>query len=1023
MRHRILPCLVAWLTLAGTLSAFGALTQNWRIDAPNAPIQNDNETRGLAYNPSTGHLLVVRSSTSAPGIVVLKAADGATVGNMNITGVTGGTRPLVKVRVVDFGAAGYAVYACNLSINSKTETFKIYRWFGAAGASEDTLGAPEVIYANRAADAATAEATPVGPTLPQAFVAYSQRVGDTFWARLVSGSNVEFYVGVARANILNSVYKFAYTDPQVPPTSNTNVASVSEITLTGLPSDYGFGNALRGEYVDPVTGAIWHQTNGALAVYTNSGAFQSMITGVHSSALHGVPLAIGGKTYYCAIHHGLPKASTNAYARFSVTDVTSGPAQGQLVDFGPALATPNANANGTGDFATDGTNIFALVTNNYIGSWAITPPATGTVKQWLGAGLNASDWFDPGNWSPAGVPTPLDDVVLDHTNVTSAYTVKISSSTAEANCRTLTIGDPLSASNVITLRIETTTINEILNIGGDLNPATPDVNVRNGGRFEFAPGTLGGSTSIYYFDPTATGKVENGGYLQFNTSRSVATPFPGALPSGYIPVSYGAWSFDPGSTVEFLATSTAIPFSGRSFGNLILNGANYTASGGLPATIANTLTIGATATFKPSMTGPVILAGSVVNNNTTASDFNATPLIISNSMTWPANITISGDLVVPSGVTLTCNDPVTLGGDATGKIAHIFGTLTCNNTLTIKGTLAPRSGGVVNGLGSVTWGANGGFATDSPSGFANMPPQSSDFPGVTLSGAFSNVPLQGVGVWGFCGDVSGQAAGALVPGDVGGIVCATNGSVNLPGDYRCTKVLSLKRGRLVMNGGAGTLTLGMDTSNVGTLSYPSGEIALVQGTFKRWRGTAALASVDFPLVDPASGLRRMLTVSTSAALGAGGTIAVSFAPGDPGGWPFNLAANGNTNSMDNVNKVDPAGAYHLALGDGIDVGPSGDWTLVADVGGFAGVDPLGQKSVLVARDPTNPTSWVTLATPNAPTYNLHQLVQSISNPEHPSFGVLRLSSKGAVATVIYSGASDIAVAEPFPAGVTEWAAY
>lgn len=1005
--------------LAAWIPAKGALVENWRINAPTGPVPNDNSSRGLAYNPSTGHVLVART---APEIVVLDASSGANLGTMNVNGISTGTLKLVKIRVVDFGPAGYAVYGCNLSINSKTEPFIIYRWFGLPGTNEWTLGAPEIIYCNRAVDALAAETFPVGPTLPQAFVPYAQRLGDTFAVRHTGGGSVEFYVGVARANILNSVYKFTYTDMQLPQPTNSAVSAVSEITVTGLPSNYGFGTALRGEYVDPVNGDIWHQTNGALAVYSSSGAFKSMVTGVHPSSLHGVPLSISGKRYYCAIHHGVPRATTNAYARFSITDVTDGAGTGQLVDFGPMLASPNHNGNGTGDFDTDGSKIFALVTNNYVGSWTFTPPSAGTTKKWTGAGTSTS-WFDPANWNPAGVPSPLDDVVLDHTFVAGAYTVDIDSGTTEANCRTLTVGDPLSAGNLITLRFTSAaTINELLNIAGDLNPATPDVRIREGGRFEFSPAALSGATSIYYFDPTATCIVESGGYLQFATTRSITTPFPGALPSGLIPVSYGAWTFAPNSTVEFNATSAAIPFSGRTFGNLVLNGSvNYTASGSLPVTIKNTLTIGLNATFKPTMSGPMTIEGGVVNNATATSEFNAAPLIIANSMTWPANVSITGDLVVPAGVTLTANNPLTLGGNNTGKIAHIFGTLTCNNTLNILGTIAPRVGGVINGLGSVTWGTYGGFATDNPAGFANMPPIASDFPGFTLAGAFTGVPSQTNGVWGFCGNIANQNVGALIPGDVGGLVCDTVGSVALPGDYRCVNVLSLKKGLLNVNNGAGTITLGTSASNNGSLTYPSGYIALIQGTFKRWRGTAALSSIDFPLADSA-GTRRMLTLTSSGGLTAGGTIAVQFIEGDPGGWPFDLNPGGSTSALDNLNKVDPKGVYRLVTGDGMNVSGSGNWTVVADVDGFA-VDPLGQKVGLVARDATNPTSWKAFTTPNAPTYKLHQMLQSISNPEHPSFGVLRVSGTAPVADVFYASGSDVGVGEPFPAKVAEWSLY
>jgi len=1017
MNKKLTQAILAGMVWVAALAASGGLlTQNWRIDAPTAPVPNDNTSRGMAYNPSTGHLLVAQTT---PAITVLNAADGTNLGSVNVTGVSGGTLALVKIRVVDFGAAGYAIYGCNLVTDTRTASFKIYRWFGTPGQNETTLGQPEVIYINRAADAATTETSPVGPTLPQAFIPYAQRIGDTFWATAQGAGQVSFYVGVARSTILNSVYKFDYTDPQVPPASSTAVSAVSEITLKGLPSQYGFGNALRGEYVD-ASGNIWHQTNGALAVYNSAGNFQSMISGVNYGSLHGVPLAIGGKTYFCAIHHGVPAASTAAYARFSVTDVSTGPGQGQLIDFGPNLATPNHNGNGAGDFATDGTNIFALVTNNYVGSFSITPPSAGVTKKWNGGA--SGSWFNSANWSPAGVPGPLDDVVLDHSLVSGAYTVSIDAA-QEASCRTLTVGDPLVASDQIILRFTSAaTGNELLNIGGDNNPATPDVNIRAGGRFEFTPGALSGATSFYYFDPTATCLVDNGGYLYLATSRSIATPFPGALPAGYVPVSYGAWSFADGSTVEFNGTGTAIPFSGRTFGNLILTGTvNYSASGSLPVRITGTLSIGPTATFKPSMSNSVTLEGSVTNLNSAVSQFNAAPLVIANSMTWPANVDITGDLVIPAGVTLTVNNALTLGGANTGKIAHVFGTLTCNNTLTIQGTIAPRSGGVIDGLGSVTWVSNAGIATDNPAGFANMPPIAADFPGVSISGFFSNIPTVASGVWGFCGDVTGQAAGALPPGDVGGLIIDTTGTVALGGDYRCLNVLGLKKGIVSMNGGAGTLTLGSSGSN-GTLTYPSANFALIQGTFKRWRTTMALSGIDFPLAD-SQGRRRMLTLSSSVAPSAGGTIAVRFSESDPGGGPIDIIPSTAVNALDKLTKVDPTGSYLITLGDGITVSGSSNWTAVADIAGFTS-DLLSQQIALIKRDPATPTSWAAFDSVGAPTYLSHLGVQSLSNPEHPSFGPFRLQAVASTANLFYSNQAEIGVGLPTAwAGVSEWMRY
>jgi hypothetical protein len=98
-------------------------TPLWKVGADNAAqfyFRNNDLTRGMALNKVTNHLLVA-TRTITHRIVVLNAATGDSVGQLDMTGVTGGTYPLNKVGAADDGV----IYACNLNTGSG---LKIYRW-------------------------------------------------------------------------------------------------------------------------------------------------------------------------------------------------------------------------------------------------------------------------------------------------------------------------------------------------------------------------------------------------------------------------------------------------------------------------------------------------------------------------------------------------------------------------------------------------------------------------------------------------------------------------------------------------------------------------------------------------------------------------------------------------------------------------------------------------------------------------------------------------------------------------------
>ncbi|HNQ88153.1 MAG TPA: immunoglobulin domain-containing protein [Verrucomicrobiota bacterium] len=106
--------------------------------------------RGVAINPVTGNVLLV-SRAGSPQVYVLSGADGSDGSDelgqartLQLTGedgsplVAGGTFVLNLVGVADDGV----VYAANLTLNSSTADFRIYRW-----SSEATDAVPTLAYA------------------------------------------------------------------------------------------------------------------------------------------------------------------------------------------------------------------------------------------------------------------------------------------------------------------------------------------------------------------------------------------------------------------------------------------------------------------------------------------------------------------------------------------------------------------------------------------------------------------------------------------------------------------------------------------------------------------------------------------------------------------------------------------------------------------------------------------------------------------------------------------------------------
>lgn len=104
----------------------------------NTAVNAGNLERGMAYNPTTGNLIVVSRSTAGNGIRILNGTTGVDIGALNQgTGViSGGAFTTNMIGVADDGA----IYVGNLTTNATTSAFNIYRW------ASETDTAPTLAY-------------------------------------------------------------------------------------------------------------------------------------------------------------------------------------------------------------------------------------------------------------------------------------------------------------------------------------------------------------------------------------------------------------------------------------------------------------------------------------------------------------------------------------------------------------------------------------------------------------------------------------------------------------------------------------------------------------------------------------------------------------------------------------------------------------------------------------------------------------------------------------------------------------
>jgi hypothetical protein len=342
------------VAMLATVPAFGqslTLESYWSVAPVNATTFPDtgNLTRGGGFNPVSGNLLVA-TRAGGTGVRILDGATGALKGNLNVTGISGGTFALNMVSV----AADGAIYGANLVTDAATSPFRVYRW------------------ANESAE----------PTLVYSGNPGAGRFGDSFAVR-GSGASTEIIAGQGGTGVTTAtrLFHLGTADGSTFTPSTFNVSGITGGDLR-LGLDFGEGNT------------VYAKQGGALRyvsydVSTLTATLTSSFTLGTGGGTSG-PLAYSDGLLVAYAYAAGPAPGPNSVNLYDVASlVTSGantPLDAEL------LATTNANSNGVGgvDFNADGSIVYIIAPNNGVHAYRVVPePGTWAL---LGAGTVLLGW-------------------------------------------------------------------------------------------------------------------------------------------------------------------------------------------------------------------------------------------------------------------------------------------------------------------------------------------------------------------------------------------------------------------------------------------------------------------------------------------------------------------------------------------------------------------------------------------------------------------------------------------------------
>jgi hypothetical protein len=323
------PSASAALTIA-PLSTFGG-GDGWLAPGENgyAYLGTGNNERGLAYG--NNHLYLV-SRSGGNNVRILDPVTGSDLGGLNVTGITGGTFAINQAATGGDGA----IYVANLTTNSTTSAFKVYKWSNEAAA-------PTVAFS--------------GDPLPGA------RLGDSL-AGIGSGGGTRLAAGFGSSPVVSGNNGYAIIDP--------TAGAATAVGFTGTPPNGG--DFRLGITFTDVSHVLGSQGNTLYRYTSYSGTSGTLLASPAFTTTAERLMA------YTEID-GLPLLATQSTGDSTVRiyDATD-PASPVLLASGNATSgTLTSNGNGSGELAwgpsVDGSaTLYAMSTNQGIQAFTVTVP-------------------------------------------------------------------------------------------------------------------------------------------------------------------------------------------------------------------------------------------------------------------------------------------------------------------------------------------------------------------------------------------------------------------------------------------------------------------------------------------------------------------------------------------------------------------------------------------------------------------------------------------------------------------------
>jgi hypothetical protein len=330
------------------LTTFGS--NGWLAPASFATGGTSDAIRDIAFNPVSGNLLLATAATPIP----VNAVTGA-FGTALLTGgtITGGARAFNTVAVTSDGV----IYGGNLSTNSTTSPYKVYRWADQTSTPTLHYSGNAGLAGSRIGDDLAAFGADATGFLAAGFGASPAVTGNNSFTTVTTGNSGGTAAAVAYTGGAAGDYRLGITIADANTVLGTQAQTVRQVSFLGTSGTLDFSTTLN--------------------VLTERGLLYF--------TAYGTPLL--------ATQEWGSGATTNTVRLYDATNLLSSGSVSFIQSINLTTST-NANGNAIGGIAFGTVNgtptIYALSTNNGIQALQIVPePSTTLAAGVCTAGLAA----------------------------------------------------------------------------------------------------------------------------------------------------------------------------------------------------------------------------------------------------------------------------------------------------------------------------------------------------------------------------------------------------------------------------------------------------------------------------------------------------------------------------------------------------------------------------------------------------------------------------------------------------------